>query len=282
MAFDFPNSPTVGQQFTPAAGTTYTYNGYGWGLVGTSAVIPNYLGGLVFANNTTTPNTVLDIATGGATSDDNSTMITLLSAITKNCNAAWAVGSGNGALDSGSALAASTWYHVFLIERTDTGVVDILVSTSATVPTMPTNYSKKRRIGAIKTNASSFIIAFSQFGDEFLWRVPVTEFTSTVVYPTLTVTLAGIPIGVKVRARLRMTVYNSAGISYASVMSPEESGNTVSTTGNADAMVAFAGGYQGSNLIVRTNTSAQVVAASPGGGTTVSLSSYGWFDDRGK
>jgi hypothetical protein len=30
MAFDFPASPTLGQQFTPAGGPTYTYNGYGW------------------------------------------------------------------------------------------------------------------------------------------------------------------------------------------------------------------------------------------------------------
>jgi hypothetical protein len=33
MAFDFPSSPTVGQQYTPVAGTTYTYNGVGWTLV---------------------------------------------------------------------------------------------------------------------------------------------------------------------------------------------------------------------------------------------------------
>jgi hypothetical protein len=30
MAFDFPSSPTVGQQYSPVPGTTYTYNGYGW------------------------------------------------------------------------------------------------------------------------------------------------------------------------------------------------------------------------------------------------------------
>jgi hypothetical protein len=30
MAFDFPASPTVGQQFSPVPGVTYTWNGYGW------------------------------------------------------------------------------------------------------------------------------------------------------------------------------------------------------------------------------------------------------------
>src|SRR4051812_49429682 len=30
MAFDFPSSPTVGQQFTAAAGVIYVWNGYAW------------------------------------------------------------------------------------------------------------------------------------------------------------------------------------------------------------------------------------------------------------
>jgi hypothetical protein len=38
MAFDFPSSPVVGQQFTPVAGTTFTYNGYGWAISGSNGV----------------------------------------------------------------------------------------------------------------------------------------------------------------------------------------------------------------------------------------------------
>jgi len=34
MAFDFPSSPSVGQQFTPAGGPPYTWNGYAWTLSG--------------------------------------------------------------------------------------------------------------------------------------------------------------------------------------------------------------------------------------------------------
>jgi hypothetical protein len=36
MAFDFPSSPTVGQQYSPVAGTTYTWNGVGWTLAQSS------------------------------------------------------------------------------------------------------------------------------------------------------------------------------------------------------------------------------------------------------
>jgi hypothetical protein len=36
MAFDFPSSPTLNQQFTPSGGRTYVWNGYAWDPVGVS------------------------------------------------------------------------------------------------------------------------------------------------------------------------------------------------------------------------------------------------------
>ena len=48
-------------------------------------------------------------------------LLSLASAYTKTTSA-WGVGTGNGSLDTGS-IANSTWYHVYLIKRVDTGVV---------------------------------------------------------------------------------------------------------------------------------------------------------------
>src|SRR5579872_1429376 len=121
-----------------------------------AALLQGHIGGLGLSNDGTSPQTVIDTSSGVATSDDASAMMKLASF--KKSTAAWAVGSGNGCLDSGT-VAASTWYHVFVIERTDTGAVDELCSTSATAPTFPTSYTKKRRIGSFKTDASSHIIA---------------------------------------------------------------------------------------------------------------------------
>ncbi len=80
-------------------------------------------------------------------------MIESLGAFSKS-TAAWTAGNGNSGLDGGS-VAASSWYHVFVIERTDTGVTDILLLRSVPAPALPANYTKKRGVGSIRTNASS-------------------------------------------------------------------------------------------------------------------------------
>lgn len=138
-----------------------------------------YLGGLTMSNDGTNPNTVIDTSAGVANADDATTLMTL-PAFTKNANAAWAAGSGNGCLDSGSALVANTWYHLFVIARVDTGVVDELCSTSATSPAFPAGYTKKRRIGSFETDANAHILGFSQVGDKFMWATPVQDVNLTV------------------------------------------------------------------------------------------------------
>lgn len=64
MAFDFPSSPTVGQQFTPASGPTYVYNGYGWSTLTGSLNSP--AGSLVLISSQTVTSAVaqVDFAAG--------------------------------------------------------------------------------------------------------------------------------------------------------------------------------------------------------------------------
>jgi hypothetical protein len=111
-------------------------------VAGNSAQLQGYVFGLTATTNSGTPNTNIDIAIGvAATYNTPYTLITLASAITKNTNNSWAVGTGNGSLDTG-AIANSTYYG-YLIQRSDTGVVDVLTSLSATSPTMPANYDRR-------------------------------------------------------------------------------------------------------------------------------------------
>lgn len=248
----------------------------------------SYLAGLGLANDGVSPNTVLDIAAGMATSDDQTTMMVLGSNYTKNCNAAWAVGTGNGALSTdvpSQILAATTWYYVFVIERTDTGVVDILVSTSATSPTLPTPYTKKRRVGAIRTNGSSQINAFTQFGDEFLWTNPtlgtnlwqVSNATTTA--NVLNLFTVSIPLGVKVVAIINAAT-NAGAAANLTVCSPDQT-DTSSAWWNlgANASVQISGQYR-----VRSNTSSQigVLGGTIGNYTGLFMAAVGWVDRRGQ
>lgn len=94
--------------------------------------------------------------------------------LTKRIDAAWAVGSAAGGLDTGS-VGSTTMYAVWLIMRSDTSIVDALFSTSFTSPTLPTNYDFKRLIGAVATNSSSNIVTFTQVGDYFRYTGDVIK-----------------------------------------------------------------------------------------------------------
>lgn len=245
---------------------------------GASGSIPGYLTGLTLS--TAGGSSTFGIAAGFATDSSNASMMALSSAYSKTTSA-WAVGSANGALDTGT-ITASTWYHVFLIKRTDTGVVDVLISLSATSPTLPTNYTLFRRIGAMKTDGSSKWTKFSQLGDEFLWDAAVVNVSTspgTTAIQTLTVTT---PPGVQTTA-----ILNAAGIgsgdSRGWVFSPDvNSAGALASTGST---INFGGSgtiQVWSVTRVRTNTSAQVKYAMTLSSGQPIITTAGWIDDRGK
>jgi hypothetical protein len=98
---------------------------------------------------------------GRARDSTDTADIVLASAITKQIDAAWSVGTNAGGLDTGS-VANNTIYYLWVIKRSDTGVVDALFSASATAPTMPADYDLKQRVGWVRTNGSANILAFVQ------------------------------------------------------------------------------------------------------------------------
>lgn len=85
------------------------------------------------------------LAAGDCRSDDDTANINQASTLTKSVATSWAVGSGNGGLDTGSV--GNSRYFIWKIKRSDTSVDDALFSLSSTAPTMPTNYDKKTLIG---------------------------------------------------------------------------------------------------------------------------------------
>jgi hypothetical protein len=258
------------------AGTTrFLREDASWQTPPTAPALPGYIGGLTLANDTTTPNTVIDVAAGGATSDDYTTTMILSAAFTKNCNAAWAVGSGNGALDTGSTIPAAAWLHVFLIMRTDTGVVDVLISQSATAPTMPTNYTKKRRIGSVKT-ASSAILGFTQLGDEFLLLASILDLSGITATTTPTSYPITVPSGISVDAIMDFIVNAAIGPTI-SVRSPLQTGGSFQVFGPIGT-----GGWAGTQVRVRTDTSGNVQVYANASCSGINATTIGWLDNRGK
>jgi hypothetical protein len=222
----------------------------------------------------------IDIAVGEcATSDSPYWKMALASALTKRLDAAWAVGTNQGGLDTGAI--ANTTYHIWLIQRSDTLVVDALFSTSATAPTMPANYDRKRRIGSIIRLAGT-IVAFTQRDDVF-YRTSAVDRASASAASDALVTLS-VPTGIRVQpifssvcTGTTLNLTNFAGPGDASQALLSLNALVASGTANANSTVILGGIY--------TNTSAQIrftATITSGTITTNNITTHGWIDTRGR
>jgi hypothetical protein len=119
--------------------------------------------GLGISNNATTPDEQVDIAAGLCRNDADDGDIAYAGG-TIDITA-----SGANGLDTGS-VAANTFYAVWLIWHPTGPVVAGLLSASFSSPTLPGGYTKKRRIGVVKTDATSDLYLFKQFGEASLRR----------------------------------------------------------------------------------------------------------------
>ena len=241
-----------------------------------------YLHGLTLSNNSGDATNDIDVAAGECvTSDGPYWRMALASALTKRLDAAWAVGTGNGGLDTGSI--ANTTYHIWLIQRSDTLVVDALFSASATAPTMPANYDRKRRIGSV-IRESAAIVAFYQVGDSFRRVNSVNASTSVVTFAS-TLTDCLVPAGIVVQPILAFVLNLAASSSGNMSIGSALDGSTIV---NAVAAVTAAGTSQNSRNVIGngffTNTSKQLYLSQTitGTATTANVVSLGWIDTRGR
>lgn len=240
--------------------------------------------GLALANNATDATNDIDIAVGRALAGAGDYNLILTSARIKQLDATWVVGTNQGGLDTG-AKAVSTWYHVWLIGRVDTHVVDVLFSTSATAPTMPTNYTKKRRIGAIRTDAAGAIIPFLQYGNNFFWKSPpaldVDDATLTTAKKNYTLT--SVPSGFSLKVYANVAVFNAA-IGGAYISNPNMTDLAPSTTATPGITVRniVAGQIEFIKIDILTDTANAISARALAASTTLRVAVLGWEDPRGK
>jgi hypothetical protein len=145
--------------------------------------------------------------------------------------------SGANGLDTG-AEAGNTWYHVWAIGKED-GTLDGLLSTSSTAPTMPSGYTYKGYIGAIRNNGSSNFVDFRQVG----FRVSAAELSAlssgTATSPTSVDLSALVPTTAK-EVKMRADVISTSGTIQVSLVVAATSGGIGSN---------FAGGSSTSGSI---------------------------------
>jgi hypothetical protein len=242
--------------------------------------------------NATNPNTHLDITAGLYATDDRAAVITL-PAWTINCNAAWSAGNNQGKLVGASSLSPNSTYHVFAISNSDGTTVDYCVSTSLN-PTLPTGFTRKRRITSRTTDGSANLIRVIQRGDYHLYetvRVPINGVaisTSGALYSL------GTPAGIRVLADIVLSpgeaAYNNTLA--ISLQNPDQQSQVPNGAPWNSTFRGMAGGALSSDwdfstatqLLVYTNTSSQIAMrrtgsySSPTYYTTVQL--FGYYDDR--
>jgi len=242
------------------------------------------IGGLTCSNNGTDADHDLDIAVGYATDYGNAVVMELTTAITKQIDATWAVGDDAGGLDTG-AVAASTGYGVYLIRRSDTGVVDALFSTDMSAAgssvTMPTNYDQKRLIGWVRTDASSNILAFTQSGDYFrLTGSPPIDVTdnSITTQTAETATLTAPPLTL-IHATFVLTNSTDTGTAGRLHIYTKGSGETDTNDTDSFSIIQTSGTFDNmaANGFVLANSSSQIEysALVTGGTATINIAMLG-------
>ena len=132
---------------------------------------------LVIKNNTTTPNSKVDVTADEVVLQDTYKSRTVVSL---SCTVDITAAGANG-LDTG-AEANSTWYYIWAIAKED-GTKAALLSVSATAPTLPSGYTYKALLGAIYNTSAGNFIKMQQFG-KVVYRdtsTPLSSGTATSV-----------------------------------------------------------------------------------------------------
>lgn len=197
-------------------------------LMGTTAKL---IGGWTYANNGSDATNDLDIAAGSGMDATGAYWIAT-SALTKQSDVAWAVGTNAGGLDTGAV--GNNDYYIWAIARSDTGVTDILFSLSSTAPTMPTNYDFKRLVGWFK-RVSATIVPFTTReleggGIEMKWTTPTLDIDTSTLTTSRATNALKVPLNFKTEALVRTLIANNSSACTAWVGDPAETDAAPSLT----------------------------------------------------
>jgi len=117
----------------------------------------DYISGFDYITNVVDATNDFDFGPGSCRDDGDTTNIVLAAGITKQIDAAWAVGTNQGAYESAAGLANNTSYHVHVVKNLSTGVVDIAIDISPTAANFHAAQADhvSRRIGSVRRDTAA-------------------------------------------------------------------------------------------------------------------------------
>ena len=271
-------------------GTTYELQTPTATVISTYAQINNgTISGYVCSNNPTFPNTQINVSVGNARDTTNLYSIPRTAGITKKLDVAWVAGTNQGGKDSATALAANQTWHVHAILNPTTVTTDILFSQSPTAPTLPSGYTKFRRIMSLILDSSANIKQFTQTGSYVQLKTRNTEFSATSNgVSTGTLRNMAVPTGLKLLLNVyysSTTVGGTADPAFSGCYDPDVGVPTFGgATQWAQIRAAWNGNaylrYQTTMVEVYTNTNAQIYTASNDTFDTIAGGVVSWLDPR--
>lgn len=127
-------------------------------LVGEDVLCPHE--GLTVKNNAANSNFQMDIDAAALLLRDSNRNVALAESVDLTVDI---TASGANGLDTGSETS-NTWYYLWVIYNPSTGTVAGLISLSATAPSLPSGFTYKGLVGAVRNNGSSDFGNVSQVG----------------------------------------------------------------------------------------------------------------------
>lgn len=162
-------------------------------------------------------------------------------------------------------------------------MVDALFSLSATAPTMPSGYDRKRRIGSI-ARAGGSINAFVQFGDMFTFKTPVRDVIVSDPGTSAVLRTLSTPSGIVTTAFGTVSIYHTeAGATIVYLSSPSQA-DVAASYENLTLLAATSLNYGYAPFQVSTDTSARIRSRinTSSAARSLRIDTWGWIDTRGR
>jgi hypothetical protein len=230
---------------------------------------------ITIANNSTDANNDIDFSGGNFVFSDFSGQA-YVPAMTKRLDANWTAGNNNGGLDTGTK-AANTWYYCYAIYNPTTQASDFLFSASATSPTLPSGFTKIRKIASIRTNISGNIrngnYSFFVNSYRFEYKTKVLIFQSTTSITGTVVDAECPPL------TIAEIIADQSSTTDCSTLITSLDVDDEAPIHPSYANISSSSQYNGATtLFIRTNSLAQIRRRSSSTSGTLSLRAIGWIE----